>query len=76
MQYYIDRIADGNAVLEDESGNSIVINSSFLPEGAREGSVLKENDGEFFLCEDEEQARRRKLFELQNKIKAKKRSGS
>ena len=76
MKYFIDRITDGVAVLEDENGNQIEISPALLPEDAREGSAVQEKDGEYLPDEDAENDRRKKLFELQNKLKAKKRSGS
>lgn len=72
MFYYIDRITDEKAVLEDENGEQIVIDASLLPENVKEGSAVQEKNGEFFSDEDAENDRRKKLFELQNKLKAKK----
>ena len=76
MKYTIDRITDGIAVLEDENGDLLSISAALLPENIREGSVLKEEDGEFIPDENEESERRKKLFALQNKLKNKTGSGN
>lgn len=73
MVYFVDRIIDKKAVLEDENGEHILVELSLLPENVREGSALTEINGEFISDEDAQTARRKKLFELQNKLKAKKR---
>lgn len=71
MKYFVDRIIDSKVVLEDEIGNQIEVDLSLLPENVREGSALQEQNGEFFSDEKTENDRRKKLYELQNKLKAK-----
>jgi len=46
MEYIIDRIEDGIAVLENKSGEIIELPRKDLPKGAREGQCLiKEGEG-------------------------------
>jgi len=46
MEYIIDRIEDGIAVIESKSGEIIELPKTALPKGAREGQCLiKKGDG-------------------------------
>lgn len=47
MRYIIDRLEEEWAVCEDETKKMRVIPRSQLPEGLREGDVLKEEGGIF-----------------------------
>ena len=72
MNYTIDRIEDDFAVLEAEDMTRREIPAAELPAGAKEGSVLS-FDGEFFtLFSVEDEARRRRIIALQNKLRKKK----
>ena len=71
MRYTVDRIGEGRAVLESETGERLVITASLLPEGAREGSCLTETDGVFLPDPAREKKRRKKLFRMLCGLKAK-----
>ncbi|MBR6619711.1 MAG: DUF3006 domain-containing protein [Clostridia bacterium] len=64
----VDRIEDGFAVCENENGEMIELDFFYLPYGAKEGSVLVENNGLYELCPEEENERREKLFNLQESL--------
>lgn len=69
MSYFsVDRFEEDYAVLVDENGNSLPVERSLLPFEAKEGSVLKLDDGEYFLDRKEESARRKRIVSLQNKL--------
>ncbi|MBE6935745.1 MAG: DUF3006 domain-containing protein [Ruminococcaceae bacterium] len=61
MNLTIDRIGTAEAVCEREDGSFLKIPLSALPEGAREGSVLEEADGQFRLSPEETEVRRRRM---------------
>ena len=71
MKYTVDRIGEGKAVLESETGVRRVIEASLLPETAREGSCLMETDGVFHLDAARESKRRKKLFRRLRRLKQK-----
>ena len=68
MKYIIDRLEEGLAVCETESRERISIPADHLPEGIKEGDVLKEEKGVFSLDPMETDRRRRehkkKLMDL------------
>lgn len=64
----VDRIEDGFAVCENENGEMTELDFFYLPYGAKEGSVLVENNGLYELCHEEEIDRREKLFVLQESL--------
>ena len=69
MQYLtIDRIEGGFAVCETESRTFINVLLSGLPSGAKEGCVLKEENGKYILDENETARRRQINIDLQNSI--------
>ena len=72
MKYTVDRIGEGRAVLESETGERLVIEASLLPEGAREGSCLTETDGVFLPDPVRERKRRKKLYRMLRSLKSKK----
>lgn len=65
----IDRIEDGYAVCVGEDGVSRKIALSLLPEGIREGDVLRAEGEQYILDRSETRRRRSKNAALQNKIK-------
>ncbi len=71
MKYTVDRIGEGKAVLESETGERRVIDLSLLPETAREGSCIIETDGAFHLDAARESKRRKKLFRKLRGLKQK-----
>lgn len=62
MRYIVDRICEGKAVLESETGERKTVDASLLPDGAREGSCLAESDGVFLPDQVMEAQRRRSFF--------------
>ena len=65
MQYIIDRIENDIAVCEREDGGHIHIPRSFLPDDAREGSVIAWAGNAWALDLQAEEERRARLFEKQ-----------
>ena len=67
----VDRIADGIAVLEREDRSHLEVPVSDIDAEIKEGSVLL-FDGEKSTPEsDEEEARRKKIFAMQERLKQK-----
>ena len=66
--YIIDRLEEGFAVCQDEAEEQLLIPLEQLPENAKEGDVLQEEDGYFSISKEETDARRarmrRKLMDL------------
>ena len=66
--YIIDRLDEDFAVCEDEAKEQLLISTEQLPENAKEGDVLQEEDGYFSVNQEETEARRarmrRKLMDL------------
>ena len=69
MLYSIDRIEGDIAVLVDEEGNSIPMPRAALPTGVRVGAMLRRNGEIFILTPDEEEKRRRRVLELQQRLR-------
>ena len=65
----VDRVEEGIAVCERDDGSRLNLKISSLPNETREGSVLlQRDDGSFEAMPDYEQARRKKLFEMQHNL--------
>ena len=69
MKFYVDRIEDGIAVLEDAAQERLRVPVADLPEGTREGSSLFFRDGGYVLDSEDERARRHKMFLLLQDMK-------
>ncbi len=69
MRYIIDRISEGKAVLESETGEMVVKPLSELPVGVREGSCLTECGGAYLPDHKREAIRRKKLSAVLNRLK-------
>ena len=69
MIFAVDRLEGAIAVLEAEDGRLIDVPLADLPEGTRQGSILR-NDakGGYFLDADEEARRRHANFLLQESL--------
>lgn len=68
-QLSIDRFEGKFAICEDAEEKYFAIETAELPEGAREGDVLKiTDDGELVLDEEETRARRERITAKQRKI--------
>ena len=61
MKYIIDRLEEGLAICETEARERITVPVSHLPENVKEGDVLREEEGRFFLDSEETDKRRREM---------------
>ena len=61
MKYIIDRLEEGLAICETELRKRISVPVSHLPKGIKEGDVLREEEGRFFLDSEETDKRRREM---------------
>lgn len=68
MKYTIDRIEEGIAVCEDDTGNHVNIQLTLLPEDVREGDIISAGDNGFTVCREETEERRKALAEKQKSI--------
>lgn len=69
MRLFVDRIEGEYAVCQNENEEKIELLLSALPDNVKEGSVLtSDENGNFVSDFDEEEKRRRLLFEMQNSI--------
>ena len=69
MEYLsVDRIENDTAVCERDDMSVVELALSALPQGTKEGSVLKVENGIYSLDENEEKRRRKRIFELQNML--------
>lgn len=68
MEYCVDRIEAGVAVLETPDGVTVQLSLAVLPEGTKEGSVLRKEAGVFALDNAAAEARRAALFALQEAL--------
>ena len=62
MRYIVDRLIEGIAVLESETGERRTVEAAILPENVKEGDCLTEADGIFSLDAERTSARRKKLY--------------
>lgn len=62
MRYIVDRLSEGIAVLESETGMRRKVEAAILPENVKEGDCLTEADGIFSLDAERTSARRKKLY--------------
>ena len=61
MRWIIDRLEDALAMCEDENGGITPISRKKIPAEAREGDILREEDGSFILSPQETEDRRREM---------------
>ena len=64
--FVVDRLEEGYFVLVGADGRQLTVDS--LPEGAHEGTVLRQCAGGWVLCEEETAARRARLEEKKQRI--------
>ena len=69
MKFTVDRIGEGKAVLESETGERLVIDASLLPDGTREGSCLTQTDGVFLRDTPRETQRRKQIRKKLTRVK-------
>lgn len=72
MTYSVDRIEGAYAVLVGETEPDLTVLLSELPEGVKEGAVLRLQDGVYVLDAEEQQRRRSRILALQEKLRGKK----
>ena len=69
MEYLsVDRIENDTAVCERDNMSVVELALSSLPQGTKEGSVLKVENGIYSINENEEKRRRKRILELQNML--------
>lgn len=73
MSFSVDRIEGDLAVLEDENGVLQTVPLAQLPPDAREGAVLRLENGVWTLDADEAARRRAEALRLQALLRKKKR---
>ena len=61
MKYIIDRLEEGLAICETELRKRISVPVSHLPKEVKQGDVLREEEGRFFLDSEETDKRRREM---------------
>ena len=61
MRWIIDRLEDALAMCADENGEITPISRKKIPAEAREGDILREEDGSFILSPQETEDRRREM---------------
>ena len=64
--FVVDRLEEGRFVLVGEGGRQLTADG--LPDGAHEGSVLRQSADGWVLCEEETAARRALLEEQKRRI--------
>lgn len=69
MEYLsIDRIENKTAICERGDLSLVELPLSLLPKGAKEGSILKLENGVYTLDTEEEKRRKSRILELQNML--------
>lgn len=64
----VDRIENGFAVCEKEDLSTVLVELSKLPNGTKEGSVLRFEKGEYSIDLKEEERRKAHILKLQNSL--------
>ena len=67
-KYIVDRIEEGIIILEKEDMTHIEIDKNDIPFKISEGSVLIYDSGAFYPDNEEENIRRKRIFEKQKNI--------
>ena len=71
MLYSVDRLEGDVAVLVDEDGNNLSLPLHLLPAHVRAGTMLRREGEELILAPEEEVSRRRRVLELQRRLRDK-----
>jgi len=61
--FSIDRLEDGYAVCEEE-GTQFFLNRALLPKDVKEGDLIEEKDGKYFVCREETESLRKQNHDL------------
>lgn len=69
--YSVDRIEGTYAVLVGDDGDDCSVLLTDLPEGMKEGAVVRLENGAYALDESEQQSRRSRVLSLQEKLRRK-----
>jgi len=64
----VDRIEDGIAVIERDSGRRMEVPAEMLAEDVREGDVVMMVNGLYLVRKDATEKRRREIAEMQNDL--------
>ncbi|MEG2396930.1 MAG: DUF3006 domain-containing protein [Oscillospiraceae bacterium] len=67
-RYIVDRIEGNIVVLEKTINEYFNVNISEMPLNVNEGDVLSKKDNKFIIDLDLTKAKKKELFELQNKL--------
>ncbi len=71
MQFIVDRISGGKAVLESDNGVYLVTSLKSLPPDTREGTCLARRNNRFYIDAARETQRRKKLYAMLQHLKQK-----
>ena len=69
MFYSVDRMEDDYAVLIGDDERCLSLLLSTLPSGVTVGTMLRQEDGVFYIDLEEEQRRREEIAALQNNLR-------
>ena len=70
MKYSVDQIIDNIAVLENIDNNEKThVNIEYLPDNIHEGSILRYEDSNYILDEEEEKDRKESFRERLERLK-------
>lgn len=72
MKYLIDRLEEGFAVLQNEDGSFVSVESSLIPSNAKEGDVLIFTSNSYFVDKEETKIRKNNFFQKFSSLKTKK----
>lgn len=75
MKYSVDRFEGDKALLISEGGVRRIVAASLLPAGTREGGIVVETGGVFTADAATENAVKRRIFRLQERLKGAKGAG-
>lgn len=68
MRYIIDRISGELVICENEEGDTVKLNPSELPKGAKEGDLLFKEGDAWYIDEKESSKRRRIMADKLNRL--------
>lgn len=67
-KYFIDRFEGKYAVCEDTNANKIEILKKDIPDEVKEGDIIINKDGIYYIDNDATEQRREKIIEKQKRI--------
>ena len=69
MFYAIDRFEEDAAVLVDDGENTLIVERKLLPAAARQGDVLRLEEGRYTVDEEETARRRERILRLERLLR-------